>query len=67
MTNIRYGPDDSENVVLFERATFLTGVVAAQSWTMPAKLKASPKVGGVQNYNHFQATLKYVQGETGST
>ena len=41
-------PDDSENVVLFERATFLTGVIAAQSRNMPAKLKASPQIGGVK-------------------
>ena len=41
-------PDDSENVVLFERATFLTGVIAAQSRNMSAKLKASRKLGGVK-------------------
>ena len=44
----RSRPDDSENVVLFERATFLTGVIAAQRQNMPAKLKASPKLGGVK-------------------
>ena len=43
-----YRPDDSENVVLFERATFLTGVIAAQSQNMSAKLKASLKLGGVK-------------------
>ena len=35
-------------MVLFGRATFLTGVIAAQSRNMPAKLKASPKLGGVK-------------------
>ena len=33
-------------MVLFERTTFLTGVIAAQSRNMPAKLKASPQIGG---------------------
>ena len=41
-------PDDSENVVLFVRATFLRGVIAAQSRNMPAKLKVSPQIGGVK-------------------
>ena len=45
-------PGDSENVVLFGRATFLTGVIAAQSRNMPAKLKASPQIGGVQKKSH---------------
>ena len=39
-------------MVLFERATFLTGVIAAQSRNMPAKLKASPQIGGVQKKSH---------------
>ena len=39
-------------MVLFERATFLTGVIAAQSRNMPAKLKASRKLGGVQKKSH---------------
>ena len=51
---IRDSPDDSENVVLFERATFLTRVIAAQSRTMPAKLKASPKLGGVKKKSRPQ-------------
>ena len=42
-------PGDSENVVLFGHATFLTGVIAAQSSrNMSAKLKGSPKLGGVK-------------------
>ena len=41
-------PGDSESVVLFGRATFLTGVIAAQSRNMSAKLKASRKLGGVK-------------------
>ena len=41
-------PDDSENVVLFGRATFPTGIIAAQSRNMPAKLKALRKLGGVK-------------------
>ena len=47
-------PGDSENVVLFERATFLTGVIAAQSRNMSAKLKASPQIGGVKKKSRPQ-------------
>ena len=47
-----FRPDDSENVVLFERATFLTGVIAAQSRNMSVKLKASRKLGGVKKKSH---------------
>ena len=47
-------PDDSENVVLFERANFLTGVIAAQCQNMPAKLKASRKLGGVKKKNCWE-------------
>ena len=41
-------PEDSEIVVLFGRASFLTGVIAAQSRIMSAKVKASPKLGDVK-------------------
>ena len=41
-------PEVSENVVLFGRASFLTGVIAAQSQIMSAKVEASPKLGGVK-------------------
>ena len=40
-------PKDSENVVLFGRASFLTGVIAAQSQQRAAKVCASPKIGNV--------------------
>ena len=35
-------PEDSENVVLFVPATFLTGVIAAQSQQRAAKVGVSP-------------------------
>ena len=41
-------PEVSENVVLFGRASFLTGVIAGQSQIMSAKVEASPKLGGVK-------------------
>ena len=41
-------PKDSENVVLFGRASFLTGVIAAQSQQRAAKVGASPKIGDVK-------------------
>ena len=41
-------PDDSENVVLFERATFLTGVIAAQSQQRAEKVGALSKIGNVK-------------------
>ena len=37
-----WSPEDSENVVLFGRASFLTGVITAQSRIMSAKVEASP-------------------------
>ena len=40
-------PKDSENVVLFGRASFLTGVIAAQSQQSVAKVGASSKIGNV--------------------
>ena len=36
-------PKDSENVVLFGRTSFLTGVIAAQSQQRAIKVSASPK------------------------
>ena len=54
-------------MVLFERATFLTGVIAAQSRNMPAKLKASPQIGGVKknkdghNFWNFQKSSRQIQ------
>ena len=41
-------PEDSENVVLFGRAGFLTGVIAGQSQIMSTKVEVSPKLGGVK-------------------
>jgi len=41
-------PEDSKNVVLFVRATFLTGVIAAQSQQRAEKVGASPKIGNVK-------------------
>ena len=40
-------PGDSENVVLFGRATFLTGVIAAQSQQRAEKVGASSKISNV--------------------
>ena len=40
-------PDDSENVVLFERATFLTGVIAAQSQQRAEKVGVSSGLGSI--------------------
>ena len=45
-------PKDSENVVLFGRASFLTGVIAGQSQIMSAKVEVSPKLGGVKKKRH---------------
>ena len=45
-------PKDSENVVLFGRASFLTGVIAAQSQQRAAKVGASPKIGDVTKKIH---------------
>ena len=41
-------PKDSENVVLFGRASFLTGVIAAQSQQRAEKVCASSKIGNVK-------------------
>ncbi len=41
-------PEDSEIVVLFGRASFLRGVIAAQSQIMSAKVEASPKLVSVK-------------------
>ena len=35
-------------MVLFGRASFLTGVIAGQSQIMSAKVEVSPKLGGVK-------------------
>ena len=54
-------------MILFERATFLRGVIAAQSRNMPAKLKASPQIGGVQKkvtatiFGIFKKSLRQIQ------
>ena len=40
-------PKDSENVVIFGRASFLTGVIAAQSQQRAEKVGESPKIGNV--------------------
>ena len=45
-------PEVSENVVLFGRASFLTGVIAGQSQIMSAKVEVSPKLGGVTKKRH---------------
>ena len=42
----------SEKVVVFGRVSFLTGVIAAQSRIMSAKVEASPKLGSVQKKRH---------------
>ena len=47
-------PDDSENVVLFGRATFLTGVIAAQSQQRAEKVGASAKIGDVKKKTRQQ-------------
>ena len=47
-----WDPEDSENVVLFGRASFLTGVIAGQSQIMSAKVEVSPKLSGVQKKRH---------------
>ena len=47
-----WDPEDSENVVLFGRASFLTGVIAGQSQIMSAKVEVSRKLGGVQKKRH---------------
>ena len=39
-------------MVLFGRASFLTGVIAAQSQIMSAKVEVSPKLGGVKKKRH---------------
>ena len=41
-------PEDSENVVLFGRVSFLTGVIAAQSQQGAEKVGASSKIGNVK-------------------
>ena len=41
-------PKDSENVVLFGRSSFLTGVIAAQSQQRAEKVGASSKIGYVK-------------------
>ena len=41
-------PGDFENVVLLGRATFLTGVIAAQSQQTLKILPPSPKISGVK-------------------
>ena len=45
-------PGDSENVVLFGRATFLTGVIAAQSQQRAEKVSVSPQIGNVKKKRH---------------
>ena len=44
--------ENSEIVGLFGRAIFLTGVIAAQSRIMSAKVEVSPKLGGVKKKRH---------------
>ena len=39
-------------MVLFGRASFLTGVIAGQSQIMSAKVEVSPKLGGVKKKRH---------------
>ena len=41
-------PEDSENVVLFGRATFLRGVIAAQSQQRAEKVAVFLQIGNVQ-------------------
>ena len=56
-----FRPEDSENVVLFGRATFLTGVIAAQSQQRAEKVGVSPEILFVVRHPLFPPSADFEQ------
>ena len=56
-------PEDSENVVLFVRATFLRGVIAAQSQQRAEKVGVSTQIGNVKKRDTATILISKLRNE----